>query len=257
MFLVLSQGRAAASEETGTIRAKAVRIRGSPESAYPFMKGSPAPWTDLACSQREWHSLPFCEYLCASHYKALSAPEASFAERQEMLTDLSGIEEWSFRRHSRLLAIPISSTKVVCRKGIWQSKYGSAKGITGHILAKCERSLLPTCEVKKLACHGLYGLAKLLQSDSNSKFLHPIHCSACQMEGSWDREQNLGRYLHPDFERRLLCTLHVGSRWGLITCLVKLAVSHSGVVAGWFCVALCSFWAQVHPSSTMLLHRCT
>jgi len=57
--------RAAASEETGTIRAKAVRIRGSPESAYPFMKGSPA----------------------------LSAPEASFAERQEMLTDLSGIEE--------------------------------------------------------------------------------------------------------------------------------------------------------------------
>ena len=46
MFLALSQGRAAASEETGTIRAKAVRIRGSPESAYPFMKGSPAPWTD-------------------------------------------------------------------------------------------------------------------------------------------------------------------------------------------------------------------
>jgi len=58
--------RAAASEETGTIRAKAVRIRGSPESAYPFMKGSPA----------------------------LSAPEADgFAERPEMLTDLSGIEE--------------------------------------------------------------------------------------------------------------------------------------------------------------------
>ena len=47
MFLALSQGRAAASEETGTIRAKAVRIRGSPESAYPFMKGSPAPRRDL------------------------------------------------------------------------------------------------------------------------------------------------------------------------------------------------------------------
>ena len=60
MFLVLSQGRAAASEETGTIRAKAVRIRGSPESAYPFMKGSPAPWTDLACSQREWRSASTC-----------------------------------------------------------------------------------------------------------------------------------------------------------------------------------------------------
>lgn len=34
--------RASVSEDTGTIRAKAVRIRGSPDSAYPFMKGGAA-----------------------------------------------------------------------------------------------------------------------------------------------------------------------------------------------------------------------
>lgn len=56
--------RASASEDTGTIRAKAVRIRGSPESAYPFMKGG----------------------------AAAVLPEIGPAERQEML-DPSGIEE--------------------------------------------------------------------------------------------------------------------------------------------------------------------
>lgn len=56
--------RASASEDTGTIRAKAVRIRRSPESAYPFMKGG----------------------------AAAALPEIGPAERQEML-DPSGIEE--------------------------------------------------------------------------------------------------------------------------------------------------------------------
>jgi len=57
--------RASASEDTGTIRAKAIRIRGSPESAYPFMKGN----------------------------AAVSPAEIGPAERQEMLVDPSGIEE--------------------------------------------------------------------------------------------------------------------------------------------------------------------
>ena len=75
------------SEDTGTIRAKAVRIRGSPESAYPFMKGSAVPWQPLPLLVSKGQQPE-----ATDPAEAAPLPEIRLAERQEML-DPSGIEE--------------------------------------------------------------------------------------------------------------------------------------------------------------------